>query len=113
MEPVPCVEQVFFPLDEDVGFLPGHLTPTQQENLAHVGSWMPFEKAGQILERLVGVQGREATVRRQTSRAGKMVQEEEDERSQQETKAELYPVAAPAQMALSADGAFVPLRGGV
>jgi hypothetical protein len=42
-----------------------------------------------------------------------MVQEEEDERSQQETKAELYPVAAPAQMALSADGAFVPLRGGV
>ncbi|HEU5375135.1 MAG TPA: ISKra4 family transposase [Ktedonobacteraceae bacterium] len=107
------MEQVFFPLDEELGLLPGRLTPKQQENLAHLGSWMPFAKAAHLLERLVGVQVSESTVRRQTVHAGKMVQQEEDERSQQETKKEQPEASVPAQMAVSADGAFVPLVGGI
>jgi hypothetical protein len=113
MAPVPFVEQVFSPLDEELELLPGCLTPKQQENLAHLGSWMPFEKAAHMLERLVGVQVSESTVRRHTYHAGKMVQQEEDERSQAEAKEEQPQERVPAQMAMSADGAFVPLVGGI
>ena len=42
MEPVQIVGQVFFPLDEELGLLPGSLTPKHQEHLAHLSTWMPF-----------------------------------------------------------------------
>lgn len=113
MEPARSVEQVFFPLDEELGLLPGSLTPKQQENVTHLASWMPFDKAASLLERLVGVQVSEGTVRRYTYRTGQMVQEEEDERSQSETQGNRVLEKVPAQMVLSADGAFVPLVGGL
>lgn len=74
---------------------------------------MSFEKAAQMVEGLVGVPVREATRQRHTSRAGQIVQKEEDKRSQTETKGEPVSEKAPAQMAISADGACVPLVGGI
>ncbi|GCE03511.1 hypothetical protein KDAU_08400 [Dictyobacter aurantiacus] len=35
--------------------LPGHLPPRQQEHLTHLACFMPFAKAAQMLETLLGV----------------------------------------------------------
>jgi hypothetical protein len=110
MEPVPPVGQGFFPLDEELALLPGSLTPQQQEHLAHLASWMPFARAAQMLERLLGVQVSEATVRRSTEQAGAAYEQEQTQASQ-------YPPHEPAiaqdvsakRLMISGDGAYVPL----
>ncbi len=70
MEHVPSVGRVFFPLDDELGLLPGNLAPRQQEHLVHLASWMPFAWAARMLEHLLGVQVSEETVRRLTQQAG-------------------------------------------
>lgn len=111
MEPVPSVGQVFSPLDEELGLLPGSLTPKQQENLVHLGSWMPFEKAGRMLECLLGVQVSEATVRRLTQRSGRWVEATQNG-VQPVTEAQPAGKLPPRKVALSADGAMLSLTGG-
>ena len=64
MEPAPTVGRVFFPLDEELALSSGSLTPKQQDHLAHLATWMPFERASKMLETLLGVQVSEPTVRR-------------------------------------------------
>ena len=64
-----------------------------------------------LLEALTGVQVSEATVRRHSEQAGKIVEAVQNELPHQPS-APSSP-AAPAQVVLSADGAFVPLVGGV
>jgi hypothetical protein len=105
------VEWVFFPLDEELGLLPGSLTPKQQENLVHLGSWMPFEQAGFMLERLVGVQVSDATVRRLTERSGACV---EATQTIEQDPSEQAPsgFSGHQKLAFSADGAYVPLLKG-
>src|SRR5579875_2967631 len=70
MAPVPPVGSGFFPLDEELGLLPGSLSPQVQDHLSRLAVWMPFERAAQMLAALCGVQVSEATPRRQTSAAG-------------------------------------------
>jgi hypothetical protein len=111
MEPAPTVGRVFFPLDEELALQPGSLTPRQQEHLAHLATWMPFERAAQMLERLLGVQVSEPTVRRGTLRAGALYEARQTAQSQQTSPAELTTVSAENQV-ISADGAYVPLVGG-
>ncbi len=36
----------FFPLDEELGLLGGHLTPRLQQHATLLGSWIPFAKVG-------------------------------------------------------------------
>lgn len=109
MAPVPAVGRVFFPLDEELGLLPGQLAPRQQEHLVHLAAWMPFARAAQMLERLVQVHSSEETVRRLTERAGALVEAEETEQAQAPwTEASWQEEQAP-RLALSADGAMVPL----
>ncbi len=60
------MEKVFFPLDEELGLLPGNLAPRQQEHLVHLACFMPFDKAAQMMEEIVSVQTNEETVRRLT-----------------------------------------------
>jgi hypothetical protein len=43
--------------------LPGNLASRQQEHLVHLASWMPFDKAAQMIEELLGVQTNQETVR--------------------------------------------------
>jgi hypothetical protein len=123
------VGQGFSPLDEELGLLPGSLTPLQQEHLVHLALWVSFPKAVKLLSRLMGVQVSEATGRRQTEGAGaayEVVQDEqashlvhEQEKTSQKGRAK---AAQPKQRAgkepepkliLSSDGAMVPLVGGV
>ncbi len=87
-EPAPSVGTVFFPLDEELALLPGSsLTPRQQEQIAHLSSWMPFERAAQMMERLLGVQVSDATTRRQTEQAGALAQAAQTSQAQTNTQA--------------------------
>jgi hypothetical protein len=67
---VPRVEKAFFPLDEELGLLPGNLAPRQQEHLVHLACFMPFDKVAQMMEEIVSVQTNEETVRRLTEQVG-------------------------------------------
>src|SRR5262249_20220620 len=99
-------------LDEELGLLPGHLTPLLQDHLAHLGTWMPFAKAAHMLERFTQVSVSESSAQRHTEAIGmayQAVQLVEVERIEQEWP-ELE--AGPDKLVLSLDGAFVPLVGG-
>lgn len=112
MEYVPGVRWGFFPLDEELALLPGGLTPRLEEELTHLATWMPFEKAREMLKRMRGVEVSEATVRRHTERNGAAyvaLQEAEVERIEEELPAA---PAGPEKQLLSVDGAMVPLVGG-
>lgn len=111
MGPVPPVAQVFFPLDEELALTRGCLTPRQQEHLAHLGSWMPFERAREMLSTLLGVQVSEPTVRRGTERAGARYEARQTAQSQQE-EADCSGVRGGEKQVVSTDGAYVPLVGG-
>jgi hypothetical protein len=72
---------------------------------------MPFERAAQMMERLLGVQVSEATTRRRTYQAGALAQAVQTEEAQ--AKAEVIsPEAVAERLAVSADGAYVPLLKG-
>jgi len=103
------VEQAFFPLDEQLALLPGHLTPFVQECLVRLGSWMPFEKAAQFLNEMLGTSISQASAVRYTQAAGAAyVEIQEADVVQIEEKAPVAP-AGGAKMLVSADGAMVPL----
>jgi hypothetical protein len=70
MESVPPVKVGFSPLDEQLGLVAGSLSPRSQEQLVHLATWMPFERAVQMLKRFTGVQISEATARRHTYQVG-------------------------------------------
>jgi hypothetical protein len=105
----PNVRRGFFPLDEELQLLPGHLTPSVQEGLVHLSTWMPFARAVKELRFFTHVTTTEPTVRRETEAAGAAyvaVQTEEVERLERELPA---PPDGPPLQLLSVDGAFVPL----
>jgi hypothetical protein len=107
------VEWVFSPLDEQLALVPGNLTPTQEEHLVHLATWMPFARAGQMLHALTGVQVSEATVRRHTELAGQVFEQVQQQPSQDTLPKKHPPAEVSDQLVVSADGAFVPLVGGV
>lgn len=108
------MEWVFFPLDEKLALRPGHLVPSQEEHLVHLATWMPFERARQMLQTLTGVQVSEATVRRYTEQLGGVYEQVQQEPGLETSSCDTPSQATlPLQMVLSADGAFVPLVGGV
>jgi hypothetical protein len=77
----------------------------------HLCSWMPFERAVQMMECLLGVQVSEATARRQTEQAGALAQAVQTQQAQAKEQ-ESSPDGQAGRLALSADGAYVPLIGG-
>src|SRR6266513_2156210 len=110
--PAPPAARGFFPLDEQLGLLPGSLTPCLHEHLVRLGSWMEFDPAATLLGALTGAQVTEATARRQTEAAGAILaawQEQEVARLERECPPA---PAGPAKQFFSADGAFVPLLHG-
>ena len=101
----------FSPLDEELGLLPGKLTPRLQQAVVRLGTWIPFERAAGELEDLLGVQLSEPRVRRLTEKAGAaLVAVQEAEVARLERVAPCAP-AGPALQLLSVDGAMVPLVG--
>jgi hypothetical protein len=102
----------FFPLDEELGLVPGRFTPRLQESLTRLGTWMPFRHAAEELAFFTGVGLSEATARRVTERVG---QAQVDVQTADVTELERTlppPPAGPARLLLSVDGAFVQLVGG-
>jgi hypothetical protein len=109
---VPPAEQAFFPLDEELELLPGSLTPNLQEDLVHLGAWMPFGRAVKELQHFRGVHISRPTTERLTEAAGAAYaawQTAEVERIEKELPP---PPAGPERQFLSVDGAMVPLVGG-
>lgn len=108
------VGEGFFPLDEELGLLPGKLTPRDHACLVRLSGWMPFEKAAEMLGEMLGIQVSKIVAQNYTEAAGAayvQMQEEEVGRIEREmpdatgTKVE--------KMQISADGAMVPLRHGI
>lgn len=109
MELAPAVGRVFFPLDEELALLSGNLAPRQQEHLVHLAGWMPFGWTVRMLERLLGVQVSEETVRRLTEQAGCHVETAQTAEAQAPWQEEPTGKQGAVRLAMSADGAFVPL----
>jgi len=107
MGPAQTVGQVFFPLDEELALQPGCLTPRQQEHMTHLAMWMPFARAAQMLEELLGVQVSEPTVRREAERAGCLYEARQTAQGQQPAQASAAMSSEP--QVISIDGAYVPL----
>jgi hypothetical protein len=102
----------FFPLDDELELLPGALTPSLQEDLVHLGTWLPFAVAAQQLRRFRQTDVSRPTAERLTEAAGAAyvaVQAAEVARVQRELP---EPPAGPDKLFMSVDGAMVPLVGG-
>lgn len=112
MRPALPVGKGFSPLDEELGLLPGALSPWLHEALVHLGTWMPFAQAARELAFFTRVVVSEATATRATEAAGAAwvaLQAAEVERLEGEQP---EPPPGPPVQQVSADGALVPLVGG-
>src|SRR6516162_3385533 len=112
MEPARTAGRVFSPLDEELALLPGTLAPRQQSHLVQLSSWMPFRHASRVLEDLLGVYVSPETARRLCEEVGKRVEEKQTAQAQQPWKEEARAPENNCRMAISADGAMVPLTAG-
>jgi len=104
--------RAFSPLDEELALLPGSLTPSLQESVVRLGTWMPFARAVAELAYFTGTVVARPTVERLTEGAGAayvQFQTQEVERLERETP---LPPAGPVRQFVSVDGANVPLVGG-
>ena len=110
---VPCVRQGFFPLDEELGLVAGHFTPSVYEDITRLATWMPFSQAVKEAGHYLHITLSEATVRRQSEAAGAAyvaIQTRAVETLECGKNGEV--VAGVAQQFMSVDGAFVPVVGG-
>lgn len=104
--------QVFSPLDEELGLLPGEYTPQAMERLVRLSAWMPFGQAVKTLQGLLRVQVSKSSAVRMSQAAGAAyVACQADEVAELERKAPEAPAGAEQAM-VSADGAMVPLLRG-
>jgi hypothetical protein len=109
---VPTAEPVFFPLDEELGLLPGELSATLAHGIARLGTKMPFEQAASDLSFFWNVEVDETTVRRYTQAAGAAYVAEQAAELERLERERPPATDGPAVQYLSADGAMVPLVGG-
>lgn len=112
MASAPPAKRGFSPLDEELALLPGQLTPLLQDHLAHLGTWMPFAHAAQMLSRFTQVSVSESSAQRLTEAVGmayQTVQVAEVERIERDWP-EVEP--GPDKLIVSVDGAFVPVLHG-
>lgn len=98
-----------FPLDEELGLLPGTLAPRQQEHLVHLAGCMPFKQAAHLLGTLLGVQISAETARRLTERMGACMEAAQTAEAEALVPHESTDQPAPERCVLSVDGAMVSL----
>jgi hypothetical protein len=107
------VARGFFPLDEQLALVAGQFAPRLIEGMVRLGTWMPFGQVPEVFAFFTGVQVDAETVRRLTERAGAALVAVEDAAVVRLAReAPPSPPGPPIQQ-LSADGAMVPLVGGV
>ena len=92
--------------------LSGVLTPSGQEHLDRLSSWMPFKKAAELLGDIQGIRVSEATSRRNSEAAGAAYVEMQTEEVEQLEKEMPEAPKGAEKMQMSADGAMVPLLHG-
>ena len=102
----------FSPLDEELGLLPGALTPTLQAHLSRLGSQLSFATAARELGHLKGVRVAAATARRRTEADGAVLAAWEASESARVLAEAPPPPPGPAVQQVSVDGAMVGLRDG-
>jgi hypothetical protein len=103
----------FFPLDEELELLAGELTPYGHECLVRLSGWMPFRKASEIFEDLLGIHVSKIVCQNYTEQAGAAYEQMQVEEVDQLEK--MMPPAPDGaeKMLSSADGAMVPLTHGI
>ncbi len=101
--------KVFFPLDEELGLLPGHLAPRQQEHLVHLACFMPFDKVAQMMEEIVSVQTNEEMVRRLTEQVGSWMEAAQTAEVEAGGEPESEDAEPLQRCVISADGAMISL----
>lgn len=108
----PQCKAVFFPLDEELELMPGAMTPSMQEDMVRLGTWMPFERVVGEMAHFRRTDVSKSSVVRLTEAAGAAyvgVQSEAVVRIERELPP---PPTGAKQQFLSVDGAMVPLLGG-
>jgi hypothetical protein len=104
------VARAFFPLDEELGLLPGSLTPRLQEALVRLSTHIPsFAKAARELAWFTGAQIHPDTARAHTEAAGALLVAYETSEAERILREQPMPPCAPDRLLLSVDGAMVPL----
>lgn len=101
--------KVFFPLDEELGLLPGTLAPRQQEHLVHLACFMPFDKVREMMEEMVSVQANQETVRRLTEQIGSWMEAAQIAEIDADSEPELEEKLPLPRCVFSADGAMISL----
>lgn len=101
--------EVFFPLDEELRLLPGHLAPRQQEHLVHLACFMPFEKAAAMMEEILSVRTHKETARRLTEQAGGWMEAVQTTEIDAESKPEGEEKSPRHRCVFSADAAMISL----
>jgi hypothetical protein len=103
---------VFFPLDDELGLLPGQLSPRLAEGVTRLATWMPFAQAAEHLAFFWGVRLSADTIRRSTEAAGAAYVAVQTAAVEPVEHAAPAPPPGPPRQQVSADGAMVPLVGG-
>ncbi|MBK9051460.1 MAG: hypothetical protein IPL78_11250 [Chloroflexi bacterium] len=105
--------QVFSPLDEELGLLPGKYTPKLQAALSRWGAKLPFREAVEEIAYGYGTQVGEATLRRVTYETGRAAEQlEQAIVNDLEAGIEVTEVNPAAQLVFSVDGSFIHLTNG-
>lgn len=100
----------FFPLDDELGLLPGQLTPRLQEGLVRLSSHIPsFAKAVGEFAFWTQVEVHRTTASRITEAAGATAVARETAEAERILRTQPLPPQGPERLVLSVDGAMVPL----
>ena len=100
----------FSPLDEELGLLPGKLTPRLQEALVRLSTHIPsFAKAARELTWFTGAQVHPDTVRQRTEAAGTVLVAFETTEAARILREHPAPPCTPDTLVISVDGAMIPL----
>jgi hypothetical protein len=100
----------FFPLDEELGLLPGNLTPRLQEALVRLSTHIPsFAKAARELAWFTGAAVHADTARQRTETAGSLLVAYETAQAARILREHPAPACTPDTLLMSVDGAMVPL----
>lgn len=103
----------FFPLDEELGLLPGALTPRLQEALVRLSTHIPsFAKAARELAFFTGTQVHADTARRRTEAAGALLLAHDTAEAERILRDLPAPPRGPDTLVFSVDGAMIPLLHG-
>lgn len=112
MEFAQYVDRGFFPLDEELELLPGGMTPRGHEDLVRLSSWMPFERAAEMMADMQGMYVSPSMSRRNSEDAGAAYEEMQTEEVERLEKEMPDAPKGAEKMQMSADGAMVPLLHG-